>query len=222
MENRREGGVRMVIPRRFKIGSCLVLIIVSAVGVGLWLAIRIEVDQRPVIKQASRPDEKLESRSQHIKPSPLIGSLHLASPPVEAAMSEAKWPSASVTNVSTAADTFVALMSALARGDLRTFALAMSKPAQTAFLEGRSIDDPYFQMLPQKMAEAGFQAPTLESFQAERTNEGCRLVAILSSVRGKQKISEEIAMEMSDSTSGWLIEKYESRIVKREAITQEK
>jgi len=212
----------MVTPRRFTSVSGLVLIVVLAVVVGLWLANRIEVGQRAVTEQPTRPVEKVQSRSQATKPTLLIGSLRIASPPIEAAMNEAKWASASKAHVSSPAETFVASMSALGRGDLRTFALAMSKPAQAAFLEGRSIDDPYFQMLPQKMAEAGFQFPTVESFKAERMNGGCKLIATLSSIRGKQKISEEITMELSDSSSGWLIEKYESRTAKREAVAEEK
>ncbi|HRX55770.1 MAG: hypothetical protein R3F31_19485 [Verrucomicrobiales bacterium] len=212
----------MVAPRRITIVSCLVLIVVLAVVIGLWSANRIEVRQPADPEQSTRTVEKVQTRSQATKSPSLIGSLHIASPPIEAAMNEAKWPSASKAHVSSPADTFVASMSALARGDLRTFALAMSKPAQAAFLEGRSIDDPYFQMLPQKMAEAGFQSPTVESFNAERMNGGCKLIATLSSVRGRQKISEEITMELSDSPSGWLIEKYESRTAKREAVIEEK
>jgi hypothetical protein len=193
-----------------------------AVIIGLWLANRIEVRQRAAPEQPTRSVERVQSRSQASKSPTMIGSLHIASPPIEAAINEAKWQSASKADDWSPADTFVASMSALARGDLRRFAQAMSKPAQATFLEGRSIDDPYFQILPQKMVEAGFQSPTVESFKAERMNGGCRLIATLSSIRGRQKISEEITMELSDSPSGWLIEKYESRTAKREAVIEEK
>lgn len=212
----------MVAPSRFKIFTSLILTVVLAVGIGLWLANRIESNHHHVSDQMKATFPKTPSRVQATKAPLLNGNLHIASAPIETAMNEAKWPSSSKAQNSTPAATFVTSMSALARGDLRTFALAMSKPAQSAFLEGRSIDDPYFQTLPQKMAEAGFQTLTVESFKAERKAGSCKLIATLSSIRGKQKIVEEITMELTDSSSGWLIEKYESRTAKREAIIQNK
>lgn len=212
----------MVALSRLRLLLTLALIVFLAVILGFWQSSRTEPRHRHVGAKEGASVLKPPSRSPAPEVSLRNGNLKIASPTIEMAMNEARWPSTSRVQNSTPADTFVNSLSALARGDIRTFALAMSRPAQAAFLEGRSIDDPYFQTLPQKVAEVGFQSLTVESFEAERTDGICKLTAVISSIRGKQKIHEEIVMELFDSNTGWLIEKYDSRIVKHEAIVQDK
>lgn len=215
----------MVTSQRFKLIAVILFAVALAIGAGVYLATKSsESRDGPPNNQVTATSPQEPRGGTPAGPFLSNESLRVASQPIEAALNEAHWPSMAQgrPNNATPAETFINSMSALVRGDLRFFALSMNQSAQSDFLEGRSIDDPYFQTLPQKVAAAGFQALTVESFKAERTTNGCRLVAMLSSVRGNQKISEEVTMALTDSSSGWMIEKYESRTAKREPAIQDK
>ena len=215
----------MVTLQRFKLIAVIICSVALAIGTGVYLSTRpSESSDGPPNNQVTTTSSQKPREGAPTRPLLSNESLRITSQPIEAAINEARWQSVANgrANNATPAEVFINSMSALVRGDLRAFALSMNQSARSELLEGRSIDDPYLQTLPQKMAAAGFQALTVESFKAERTANGCRLVAMLSSVRGNQKISEEVTMALTDSASGWIIEKYESRTAKREPAIQDK
>lgn len=215
----------MVTLRRNCVIAAVVLTAVLLVGVGFWLANRIgNANPQLVDEEATNA----VPGTPRIEPPPKVpfdnGVLPVASPEVEQAVNQARSSIGlkSTARNATPADTFIFSISALLKGDIRTFALAMSKPAQFAFLDGRSIDDPSFDGLPHKMAEIGFHSYRLESFEADSSAGHCKISATISSVRGNQKIYEQIAMELSESSSGWMIEKYTTRMTKLEPFSEDK
>ncbi len=102
--------------------------------------------------------------------------------------------------------TYQKYLGSLSTPNLKVMSGCLTDRAKQAEFEGRTLTDQEFAALDAQAQQAGHSSLRLDSFIFTPDPQKPRITALVSSVKGQVRITEEMVLVLVDTTGGWKID----------------